>query len=72
MTSRDFCYWAQGFLENIKFQKDYDGTLNIEQVRSFERHLAMVFEHEIDPSFGKDNDILNNIHKTGGDGLIMC
>ena len=25
-------------------------------------HLAMVFLHEIDPSFGKDNEALDKIH----------
>lgn len=47
MTSRDFCYWLQGFFEVS------DATaLDVEQVALVRRHLNMVFFHEIDPSYG--------------------
>jgi hypothetical protein len=48
MTSRDFCYWLQGFFE-LSAQ---DGPITIEQKHIIKNHLAMVFTHEIDPSFG--------------------
>jgi hypothetical protein len=47
MTSRDFAYWLQGFLELRG-----PGPMTAEQVACVERHLAMVFIHEIDPSAG--------------------
>ena len=45
MTSRDFCFWLQGFFElsNEKF-------LDEKQTNLVKQHLAMVFVHEIDPS----------------------
>lgn len=62
MTSRDFCYWLQGFFE-IK-GPDTDESLSHGQVEIIKSHLAMVFKHEIDPSMGdqKHQDELNLIH----------
>jgi len=56
MTSRDFCYWLQGFFE-IGAQSPFAGTPNAQglgehQVECIRRHLALVFKHEIDPSAG--------------------
>ena len=45
MNSRDFAYWLQGF--EIADPK----VLNEKQVDLIRKHLAMVFVHEIDPSF---------------------
>lgn len=47
MTSRDFCYWLQGFFEISKTSE-----LQSEQVDMIQRHLNLVFKHEIDPSMG--------------------
>jgi hypothetical protein len=47
MTSRDFCYWLQGF-----FELEGVTELSQEQSECIARHLALVFIHEIDPSFG--------------------
>lgn len=47
MTSRDFCYWLQGFFEMANPQE-----LTKEKTDNVKRHLAMVFVHEIDPSAG--------------------
>ena len=63
MTSKDFCYWLQGFFElsgNIS-------TLDKEQVKTIKNHLNMVFKHEIDPSYGDETHqaTLQEIH----DGL---
>lgn len=43
MTSRDFCYWLQGFFELA-------GTSGVDakQVDCIQRHLALVFKHEVD------------------------
>lgn len=59
MTSRDFCYWLQGYFE----LKGKESTLSTEQVAVVKKHLAMVFRHEIDPSFGSTLGALQEIHK---------
>ena len=48
MTSRDFCYWLQGFFEIASVNVE---NLNETQVKQIRAHLALVFRHEIDPSF---------------------
>ncbi len=62
MNSRDFCYWLQGVLEvsNVK-----DTGMTPGQVDMIQAHLALVFTHEIDPSFGDADHQkkLNDIHK---------
>ena len=72
MTSRDFCYWLQGYFEiqGPAASSQYgEGVvevkpLNWEQVEVIQKHLALVFKHEIDPSMGdaKHQEELNNIH----------
>lgn len=58
MTSRDFCYWLQGL-----FELGYYRTLSEEQVVVIRNHLNMVFYHEIDPSFPKEQqEELQHIH----------
>lgn len=64
MTSRDFCYWLQGHLELNPGQ-----VPTKEQMEIIRRHLAMVFSHEIDPSF-KDVGNLKKIHNPGTD--VYC
>lgn len=65
MTSRDFCYWLQGYFEihNVAAEDAY-AILTGEQIRCIQKHLALVFKHEIDPSYGdeKHQVELNNIH----------
>lgn len=60
MTSRDFCYWLQGFFEIA----DPKQGLSQEQLEMIKRHLNMVFIHEIDPSMGDEQhqDRLNEAH----------
>lgn len=75
MTSRDFCYWLQGFLEVAK-----PTTLTRKQVDEIKKHLALVFIHEIDPSAGgpKEQAVLNEAHggssggASGGGALYRC
>jgi hypothetical protein len=59
MTSRDFCFWLQGFYEIA----DPD-TITPHQAQLIKRHLDMVFVHEIDPSHGgpAEQAKLNAIH----------
>lgn len=65
MTSRDFCYWLQGYFEVSKSEE-----LTVEQTAIIHAHLSMVFVHEIDPSYGdkahqaKLNEIHNGDKKT--------
>lgn len=60
MNSRDFVYWLQGFLEIGKPE-----VLTKEQLEMVQKHLNLVFVHEIDPTFGdkKKQDLLNKIHE---------
>ncbi len=69
MTSRDFCYWLQGFFEISKVS-----ALDKSEVDIIKKHLAMAFKHEIDPSYGKsEQGVLNEIHNSpGGSPLIRC
>lgn len=43
MTSRDFCYWLQGFIEMTGSE-----TLSPHQTGLLKRHLDLVFVHDID------------------------
>ena len=60
MTSRDFCFWLQGYLELAPAGQ----PMSAEQVEAVRKHLALVFVHEIDPAMGdqKKQDELNKIH----------
>jgi hypothetical protein len=53
MTSRDFCYWLQGYFEVARASKE-PGEIAIDaaQAEMIQRHLSLVFKHEIDPSQG--------------------
>lgn len=73
MTSRDFCYWLQGYLEIEGAKAELTG----EKLESVKKHLALVFVHEIDPSHGnaEHQAKLNVIHGApGGVGgpLMRC
>jgi cobyrinic acid a,c-diamide synthase len=61
MTARDFCFWLQGFFE---LSVAGDSGLDEEQVEIVQRHLALVFVHEIDPSAGSPEHqaALNKLH----------
>ena len=54
MQSREFAYWLQGFFEISKENPNYSGELNSAQVKMIEKHLSLVFIHEIDPSYGPE------------------
>lgn len=78
MTSRDFCFWLQGYLE-ISAESPPGGidALSPKQVECIQKHLSLVFKHEIDPSMGdeKEQEKLNKIHGPGRppkDLLLRC
>jgi hypothetical protein len=60
VTSRDFAYWLKGYFE-------INGTgkgMTPEQAAMVDRHLSLVFKHEIDPSFPADQQAeLDAIHE---------
>lgn len=66
MTSRDFCYWLQGY-----FELGLVTSLSETQVKVIRNHLAMVFKHEIDPSHGDADHqlLLDQLHQGGPSGL---
>lgn len=78
MTSRDFCYWLQGYLE-ITSATGIRPGIDSAQVECIKRHLGLVFKHEIDPSMGAavHQGALDALHKpppiggTSPDGLVM-
>lgn len=59
MTSRDFCYWLQGYLE-----VQQPTAIDENKVVMIQKHLNLVFKHEIDPSMGNGEHQaeLNAIH----------
>ena len=66
MTSRDFCYWLQGFFE----VQGLDNTVSISdgQAQLIRAHLNLVFNHEIDPDNFKNKTVdeikvYDEIHK---------
>lgn len=63
MTSRDFCYWLQGYLE-LTNEADEPKPPTPKQVQSIANHLGLVFKHEIDPSMGppEHQKELNKVH----------
>lgn len=61
MKAVEFCYWLQGYFE-IHGRED---SLTEEQVSMIKRHLALVFKHEIDQSYGDSTDelkLLQEVH----------
>jgi hypothetical protein len=58
MSSRDFCFWLMGYFEihnaGLEDRKDVCHGLPSEKVKMIEKHLALVFKHEIDPSYGDE------------------
>lgn len=58
MKSVEFCYWLQGLFELGKPE-----SLSVEQTQLVKKHLAMVFKHEIDPSYPvHQQKKLNELH----------
>lgn len=82
MTSRDFVFWLQGYLEIAAEGKFADEVaLTPGQLRCVQRHLALVFKHEIDPSMKEPGPKTEHEKKLDGahfpgsggkDPLIRC
>lgn len=77
MTSRDFCYWLQGYFEIREAHASGLGApeFNAQQVAMIRSHLALVFKHEIDPSAGppEKQAELNKIHSPSSLGVpVRC
>lgn len=68
MTSRDFCYWLQGFFEVSEAKE-----LTPAQTEQVKKHLALAFVHEIDPSMGGPDHQkkLNKIHNEFPEHAVM-
>jgi hypothetical protein len=68
MTARDFCYWLQGFFEVT----GGNPKLTSEQAETIQRHLSLVFAHDIDPKAGGPavQKKLNDLHG-GGDKDVV-
>lgn len=74
MKASEFCYWLQGYFEIKKAGEPVDLSINQQQAEMIERHLALVFKHELDPKQGtpEHQAELQAIHdgrpKIGGKG----
>jgi hypothetical protein len=64
MTSRDFCFWLQGYMELSEASSAAGTGFSHSQREKIAAHLKLVFVHEIDPSMGDaDNQAkLNAVH----------
>lgn len=84
MTSRDFCFWLQGYLE-LNNEADTPKPLTPKQMQTIANHLGLVFKHEIDPSMGGPEhqatlDAIHNLEKKfdtkvkkeSSGGLMRC
>jgi hypothetical protein len=67
MTSRDFCYWLQGFFEISETTE-----ITEKQLQVIKNHLNMVFKHEIDPSHGDaaHQKALSEVHQGTGQATV--
>ncbi len=63
MTSRDFCFWLQGFIELTA--KPNGWTVTPHQMAAIVNHLNLVFAHEIDPSMPDTTGQLQTTHDGG-------
>lgn len=72
MKARDFAYWLQGYFEMVTAD-GHDIHLTPGQAKVIQKHLALVFKHEIDPEAGdqQHQDQLNHIHGPSANGLVM-
>jgi hypothetical protein len=72
MTARDFCYWLKGYFE-LKQTIDHREGATPETMSMIEKHLDLVFTHEIDPSFPADQqEALNTAHNGNSYTGMRC
>lgn len=72
MKATEFCYWLQGL-----FELGQPNELTAEQTAAIKRHLDMVFVHEIDRSYPKEQQAgLSKAHGFNpvrpGDVMLRC
>lgn len=81
MTSRDFCFWLQGYFELRAANMQSEDSITPVQIEVITKHLNLVFKHEIDPSMGTPahQAELNTAHaglpahmRPGGDPTLRC
>jgi hypothetical protein len=62
MTSTNFCYFLQGYLELTN-----NKTISAKDLARIKGHLRLAFRDDIDPSMGdaEHQENLNNIHTFG-------
>lgn len=60
MTAREFCYWLQGYFELRQTEVETPVVIRLTdaQVVQIRAHLALVFQHDIDPSVDKGDAAL--------------
>lgn len=60
MTSRDFCYWLQGYFEIAQ-----PTSLTSDQLEMIKNHLKMVFAYDLDKTVPAEvSEKLDQIHST--------
>ena len=64
MKATEFCYWLQGFFELRAESGACAEPLTNGQTLAIQRHLALVFKHEIDPSYGADPKVQADMQAT--------
>lgn len=57
MTSREFCYWLQGYFEVAEAGQANTLPMTFGQIDIIKRHLALVFKHEIDPTYPNQGEL---------------
>jgi len=72
MRSRDFCYWLQGYFELAGTGQEI--SMKPEQIMCIQKHLELVFTHEIDPEMGGEEtqNQLNDIHGNNSGVTLRC
>ena len=68
MTSRDFCYWLQGYFEIFAKAELRNNVLTEAQVDIIKNHLKLVFIHEIDPEHAQtvSPQVAQSVHDGNG------
>lgn len=65
MTSREFCYWLQGWFELNESLPDSSKIQHNPTLDMIKNHLNLVFYHEIDKTYSEDQKVqqeMNEIH----------
>jgi hypothetical protein len=53
MKASEFCFWLQGYFEMRMAGPPSEQIVTNDQAKMIQRHLALVFKHDIDPKQGK-------------------